>query len=339
MQWQKTAPWCIVCGCSDERIPLPSLAQYLRRSPLPALMCAVIAPGFQSSLRAEISEAVSSLTNGHYSRAKLPDGSPQVEYYSFGDGGMLGSASSSDAIDKLTFSEVAYAAVGPLARHNYRAAVGKKPEQTKLLIMVYWGTTNAPSGANTNAAYQRLQDGQAGLTPPPPPDYAFMAHCSCDPSQMDTNSGAAGIGAKESETNSAFATMVAADRARQRADMRLAVLLGYDSELIEANSAVQTAFRNRKQDLMGEIERSRDFVVLIAYDFQDLWKYKRRNLLWVTRMSVPEQGLTFRDALPGMVVSAADYFGQDSHGLVREYVREGRVDVGDVKDLGEVATK
>ena len=90
---------------------------------------------------------------------------------------------------------------------------------------------------------------------------------------------------------------------------------------------------------MAEIERSRDFIVLIAYDFHDLWKNKRRNALWVTRLSVPEQGLTFRNAVPAMVMSAADYFGRDSHGLVREYLREGRVDVGDSKVLGEVASK
>jgi hypothetical protein len=303
------------------------------------LACAALALSFQPCLRAEALEAVSAATSGLYNRAKAQDGTFQVESYSFGEGGVLGGAASGDAADKLTFAEVARAAVEPLARQNYRPAVGTSPNRTKLLIMVYWGTTNASSAASSSA-YQRLQDGQGSLSsPPPPPDFAYMAHCSCDPSQLDSNYTAIGNGIRQSEISSAFAGVAAQERLRQEADMRIAVLLGYDSELVASNSAVQTAFRNRKQDLMGEIERSRDFVVLIAYDFQELWKNKRRTLLWVTRLSVPEQGLKFRDALPGMVVSASEYFGRDSHGLVHEYVREGRVDVGATKILGAVAAK
>jgi hypothetical protein len=323
---------------SNERTPVPTLVQSLKRSPLGVLLGTALAFSAQSPLSAEISESVSTKTSDHYSRAKAPDGTFQAEFYSFGEGGVLGGATSGEALDQMTFGEVARAAVGPLSHLNYRPAIGISPDKTKLLIMVFWGTTNAPSAASGSNAFQRLQDGQGALTPPPPPDFSYMAHCSCDPSQL-TNSAPGGSGSKQSEANSAFAGVAVEERLRQQADMRIAVLLGYDSELIEANNAVQTAFRNRKQDLMSEIEGSRNFLVLVAYDFQDLWKSKRRNLMWVTRLSVPEGRVNFREAMPGMIVSASEYLGRDTHGLVHEYVREGRVDVGNPKDLGEVATK
>ena len=40
-----------------------------------------------------------------------------------------------------------------------------------------------------------------------------------------------------------------------------------------------------------------------------------------------------------MAQFASRYFGQDSHGLIHEAIPLGRVDVGDVKSLGEVPGK
>ena len=65
-------------------------------------------------------------------------------------------------------------------------------------------------------------------------------------------------------------------------------------------------------------------------------KEKKRVLLWETRFSIREKDHQFDRDLPAMARYASKYFGQDSHGLVRKEVPLGRVEIGDVKSLGEV---
>lgn len=80
---------------------------------------------------------------------------------------------------------------------------------------------------------------------------------------------------------------------------------------------------------VAEIEENRYFVVLMAYDFQLLWKQKKRKLLWETRFSINERHNQFDKALPLMAQYAARFFGQPSDGLVKARLQEGRVEIGD----------
>jgi hypothetical protein len=102
-------------------------------------------------------------------------------------------------------------------------------------------------------------------------------------------------------------------------------LLGYAEELNK------TGIRRLRLggDLADELGTSRYFVVLMAYDFQMMWKEKKHKLLWESRFSVREQGNDFTRALPAMAEYAAQYFGRDSHGLLRTHVPDGRIDMGD----------
>jgi hypothetical protein len=106
---------------------------------------------------------------------------------------------------------------------------------------------------------------------------------------------------------------------------RNAGLLGYTDELN------YTGIRRLREsgDLAQELSNSRYFVVLMAYDFQTMWKQKKHKLLWESRFSVREQGNDFTRALPAMAEYAAQYFGRDSHGLLRTRVPDGRIDMGD----------
>lgn len=119
-----------------------------------------------------------------------------------------------------------------------------------------------------------------------------------------------------------------------------AKILGYDSE-----AQIQSDFGNLitgtglpgllRDELVQELEERRYFVVLMAYDFQAYRKGVKRKL-WETRFSINEPGQSFDKALPAMVQYAAPFFGQDSHGLLRKPVPEGRVEMGAPKALGEV---
>jgi hypothetical protein len=63
---------------------------------------------------------------------------------------------------------------------------------------------------------------------------------------------------------------------------------------------------------------------------------EKTTLLWETRFSIREQGNEFDKQLPAMVANAAQYFGQDSHGLTHKPVPEGHVVIGEIKSLDVV---
>jgi hypothetical protein len=118
-----------------------------------------------------------------------------------------------------------------------------------------------------------------------------------------------------------------------------AKILGYDSE-----GLIQSDFGNfftrsgmpglLQSELVSELEENRYFVVLMAYDFQAFRKGTKHKL-WETRFSISELGNEFDRALPAMTQYASEYFGQDSHGLLRKPVPLGNVRVGEPKALGE----
>jgi hypothetical protein len=74
-----------------------------------------------------------------YVRTKMPDGSYKPETYAFGRGGKWDIAMKDDTIDKLSFEEISRIVSVPLAEQGYVLAVD--PNNTGLLVMVYWGTT------------------------------------------------------------------------------------------------------------------------------------------------------------------------------------------------------
>jgi len=75
-----------------------------------------------------------------YVRTKLSDGSFQPELYAFGKGGKWSGEVSDSTIDTL-FLDIAKVIAVPLAAQRYHGG----DRETKLLIMVYWGTTAVPA--------------------------------------------------------------------------------------------------------------------------------------------------------------------------------------------------
>jgi hypothetical protein len=121
----------MVMTVTAPRIPLLRLA-----------LCAAAVLAACTGARAEEIEAVSGRVSPDYIRAKLPDGSFLPETYAFGKGGYWSGPMADLTIDKMDFTEVASTIATPLAGQNYLAS--KDPATTKLLIMVYWGTTVTP---------------------------------------------------------------------------------------------------------------------------------------------------------------------------------------------------
>jgi hypothetical protein len=263
--------------------------------------------------------AVASRVSKEYVRIKLADGSFQPESYAFGEGGSWGGQIKDATIDKLQFKDVARVIADPLAGQKYLPA--RDPAKTKLLIMVYWGTTAVAGRPDEDPLYQQY--------------YALM-----DEYRMML---AAGSPEAPNMFTAALHMLSIANHQRDILNFKNAGMLGYDSTGLIATDygkyLSHTALGAETRVEVAEIEENRYFVVLMAYDFQLMWKEKKHKLLWETRFSVNERHNQFDKALPLMAQYASRYFGQDSHGLLRNRVPDGRVEVGDVKSLGAVPDK
>jgi hypothetical protein len=284
--------------------------------------------------------AVSSKTSGDYVRIKDKDGVFPQEYYSFGEGGPWRGTMKDATIDPLTFLDVAHIIAPPLATQNYFPA--KDPKTTKLLVMVYWGTTHAPEHASESASYDRLKDSSAAAK-------SAMDELKAA-SKEQHGAGVANLmymKAMQSNFESAQGQMEAAGDAvmaennmRDQVDLTNVKMLGYDSWWEATLGDTRgTALAGERQDLINEIEENRYFVVLMAYDFQLLWKEKKHKLLWEARFSIRQRHHEFDKDLPSMAQYASQYFGQDSHGLVHKAIPLGHVDIGELKSLGEAPAK
>src|SRR5580693_8879383 len=91
--------------------------------------------------------AVSSRACDDYVRVRQPDGSFQIETYTFGKGGNYHGPDRDPTIEEKSFEDVAHTIALPLASQNYLPS--KDPNGTKFLIMVYWGTSWGTTGAIT----------------------------------------------------------------------------------------------------------------------------------------------------------------------------------------------
>jgi len=196
--------------------------------------------------------------------------------------------------------------------------------------MVYWGTTFAPEHESESPVYQHLADANAVMGRRPNSQQTEISGKAID-LQGDPDFDAVTV---------AIAAVQAENRMRDLTNRRNAMMLGYDSWWEAVYDAPNgSALELRKRDMLNELESDLYFVVLMAYDFQLLWKEKRHKLLWETRFSIDERHNEFDRQLARMALDASKYFGRDSKGLTHELLPEGRVDIGEVKNLGAVPQK
>jgi hypothetical protein len=289
--------------------------------------------------------AIASRASADYVRAQLPNGTFLPETFSFGKGGVWRGAERDPTIDAMDFMEIARTVAAPLAGQSYVPC--RDPKATKLLIMVYWGTTRAPEHATDSIASQNLAAASAAAMAASGALQVarFRPQDSMAPTQM-TQSSTPGYSVNSPEMvdmdnafSGAMAMVAAEDRDRDLLDALNASMLGYDSEWDKAVSYKGTPLEFRRRDIVDELEHQRYFVVLMAYDFQMMWKKKKAKLLWETRFSIREQGNDFSKQLAAMTQNAAGYFGRNSGGLVRKEIPEGHVDIGEQKVLDYAAPK
>jgi hypothetical protein len=299
----------------------------LPRSILPGVIfCLVAACGPRLAAAEEtVATAVSSRVGNGYKRDRLKDGSFKPEFFALANGGRVAGTTGDTTVDRITYPEVATIAMRLLASQNYRYASRK--EDASLLIVLYWGRTIAFNG--TSYAEQVTQVGNS------------LANLNA--STGDSGGGmdlAGAANAERSAREGAFEAdlirMEMENRARDQVNLPNAKLLGYLDEINDADDIRRWAGGgDRYNDLMADIEETRYYIIISAYDFPEIVKTGKKKLLWSTRVSVRAPGNRFDDSIMAMMKSAGKYFGQDSGRLVRGEESKGTVELGDLKFLGQ----
>lgn len=273
-----------------------------------------------------IDTSVSSRVSDGYKRARNTGGSFKAEYYAISNGGRVYGTTSDETVERVQYPEVAAIAIRLLAGQNYH--YGKNASEATLLIVLQWGATATFNRGNYDS---RIQSAANALT---------------DMKAASGGSGGADPGTAAQQQALATATegifesemlgLLLENRMRDSINLPNARLLGYLDEINDADGIQRFAGGGaRYDDLIADIEESRYYIIVSAYDFQQLVKHNNKKLLWVTRVSVRTPGNRFDDSAAAMLKSAAKYFGQNSGRLIRRRESKGTVELGDVKFLGE----
>lgn len=133
------------------------------RRPLTVLMVLVLGAVTPGLAREELENTIviARVHNG-YTRSQRPDGTFEPESYAFAVGGMYeGQSVAGDPISSMAPHEVLRALTVPLARQGFAASTD--PEATRLLLMVFWGSTRDTSGKDTVTAADLVEASNARI--------------------------------------------------------------------------------------------------------------------------------------------------------------------------------
>jgi hypothetical protein len=265
-----------------------------------------------------VATAIYSRVGNGYQRERLPDGSLKPEYYGLANGGRIEGTTSDITMDRIQYPEVAQIAARLLARQNYHYA--QSADQADLMIVLHWGTTIAFNGGNYTQSVNQVATANAGAEPQ-------------GMGSLERNMTAV---PSDNASESAMLMLMTENRARDRINEANARILGYLDDVNESNDIRRWAGGgDRYNDLIADVEESRYYIIVSAYDFDPLVKQGKKKLLWQTRVSVRAPGNRFDDSVAAMMKGASKYFGQDSGRLVRGEESKGVVELGDLKFLGE----
>jgi hypothetical protein len=277
-----------------------------------------VCPGPASAADDMVATAIYARVGNGYTRERLPDGSFKPEYYGLANGGRIEGTTSDVTMDRIQYPEVAQVAARLLEKQNYRYA--QSADQATLMIVLHWGTTIAFNGGNYSQSVNQVATSMAGADPQ-------------GMGSMERNMSAV---PSDGASESAMLMLMAENRARDRINEANARILGYMDDVNDSNDIRRWAGGgDRYNDLIADVEESRYYIIVSAYDFAQLVKQGKKKLLWQTRVSVRAPGNRFDDSVAAMMKGASKYFGQDSGRLIRGEESKGVVELGDLKFLGE----
>ena len=259
-----------------------------------------------------------------YQRARKPDGSFKPERYVIANGGKFPGTVRDASFDKVSYPQVAGVVGQYLASQRYFLA--KKAADADLLIVIYWGETIPFNDTNYGIAVDQMAGAVRKADPQPTIAQRMQGTAPVDRTPVDNTA-----------VEYAAALVEMEDSHRDALNIDNAKVLGYVDAVNDARWRLAWAdVGGLKQDLMDDIEESRYYVVVGAYDFRELQRTGKKVPRWVTRISIGAHGTSFDERVRQMVASAASAFGQ-GQGLHRRYYGDPRVDLGEIKYLGQTS--
>jgi hypothetical protein len=261
---------------------------------------------------------VSSTVHNGYQREKLPDGSLKPITYAFGEGTFDAGNIADESLSRLKFGQLVTLLSGPLAKQGFHP--GRNAKEIDQLIVVHWGRTVGWDSSGFGNAYgtlNRAHDAMKAAFPTLTPDMKPDPHAPPTRGLMGTPGAA-------SEMEAMLLRLQVQDDARAHANTRNALLLGYHDTLQHIPTFWGNLVSSDREQLVGELEDDRYYVILAAFDFQSAIKSRDRKILWITRFSLVAHGNDFDRSIDRMVQAAASYFGRASNGLHRERMPNGR---------------
>lgn len=270
--------------------------------------------------------ATNTIVHPEYVRTKRADGTYQPETYTFGQGEFSPGRMKDRSIDGLQFNDLIRILARPLANQGYvpsRDAAG-----TQLLIVVHWGTSipfndgQYRSGLNAISSVMAQQG----------PNLPSLVPTGPNGSSGDSSLQSALRNAQEGELTSMFMMQEQFNQLRDRANARNARLLGYSTALNRFPD-MPGPFRSLRGDLVDELEDDRYYVILVAFDFQPMWKKKEKRILWITRFSMRAHGHRFDRDVAAMARIASAHFGRATDDLVRS-TRAEKIEIGEAEVIG-----
>lgn len=292
--------------------------------PLPCLFLAatcLLAPRLSPLLQAAddtVSTAVFSRVSKEYQRVRLPDGGFNPEFYAIANGGMVAGTTRDQTVERVTYPEIAGLVMQELARQGYHYA--QNAGQASLLLVLHWGNTLPFNTINFQQSLGPASQAMSKLQQ--------LKNSTASQSDIDRAQGDLDALLDLVEMERLMRNSYVAPNAR---------LLGYIEDINDSNDIrrLTGVGDDRYRDMMADVEESRYYVIVSAYDFRELVKHEKQKLLWVTRVSVRTPGNSFDESVSAMLKNGSHYFGRESGKLVRGEELRGRVELGDLKFLGE----
>ena len=272
-----------------------------------------------------------------YHRTLLPSGRYEPETYTFGEGICADMSENDTSLNTLSFHEIAAILAESLARVDFVPT--PSAEKTDLVIVVNWGLTmpfvsgleaQALTDLSTSLSQFMVfrRDAERALKNKKPDEDEREIE---EKVLMDSL-----LSSYENELDQTMALYRIEKNRRMEADLRNARLLGFHEAMQWADDLARTSYTllTHKDDLLLELECPRYFVILQAYDFQKMWKEKKKVLLWTTRFSIRAKGRKFDEELRNMALAASPIFGSDTD--LKRGLRPAEVKLGELEYLGVV---
>lgn len=273
---------------------------------------------------------ISSTVHNGFQREKLPDGSLKPIKYAFGEGTSDPGRIADKSFARLNFGQLAGLISAPLAKLGYQPCT--EVNQIDQLIVVHWGRTVGWDSSGYGDGYGTLNNTYSAISRTFPNAGSLRGNFGPGQSSPPTRGLGGEPGAASEMDHMTFMLSVQED-ARNRANARNALLLGYYDTLRQTPTFFGDLVSPRRERLIQDLEDDRYYVIVIAYDFQSTRKSRQPKVLWITRFSLQARGNDFDRSIYRMVHAASAYFGRSSDGLRYERLPEGKAVPGELKFL------